>query len=197
MTNRFEIMRFGAFREALTVGMQDSPATKMAKQATNQAEKFLGDYKKFKDRLTQVYTSVDPKTGKPLFDEQTLKIEVEKLLGKEDATKTGNRNPYLQELTTVLELERRMKSLEDREGDDKLAEEDLRQQISDEQDPNTKKQIQERIDKLKERIGEAGSEVQKIATELATRKKEFETKMSKTLGELKKSIGRIKDQVRK
>ena len=48
MTNRFEIMRFGAFREALTVGIQDSPATKMAKQATNQAEKFLGDYKKFK-----------------------------------------------------------------------------------------------------------------------------------------------------
>lgn len=187
-------MRFDAFSEALTVGLQDSPATKMAKHAVNQGEKFLADYKKFKDRLTQVYTSTDPKTGKPLFDDETLKAEVEKLLGREDAAKTGSRNPYLQELTTVLELERRMKSLEDREGDDKMAEEDLRQQMSDEQDPGRKKDIQTRIDKLKERIGEAGTEVGKIATELATRKKEFETKMSKTLGELKKSIGRIKDR---
>ena len=196
MTTR-RIMCFSVFKEALTVGLQDNPAMKMAKQAANQGEKFLGDYKKFKDRLTQVYTSINPKDGKPIFNDEALKAEVERILGKEDPNKIGSRNPYLQELITVLDLERQMKKLEDREGDDKLAEEDLRQQISDEQDPNTKKEIQTRIDKLKERIGEAGTDVNKIATDLATRKKEFETKMTKTLGELKKSIGRIKDQSRK
>lgn len=189
-----KIMRYDAFAEALNVGLQDSPALKMSKQALNNSEKFLADYKKFKDRLTQVYTSVNPKDGKPQFDDETLKAEVEKILGKEDAIKTGNRNPYLQELTTVLELERRLKSLQDKDNDDRLAEEDLRQQMSDEQDPNTKKELQTRVDKLKERDSETGSEISRITTELNDRKKEFDTKMSKALGEIKKAVARIKNQ---
>ena len=45
------------------------------------------------------------------LSEPALKAEVEKILGKEDPNKIGSRNPYLQELITVLDLERQMKRL--------------------------------------------------------------------------------------
>ena len=178
--------RYEKFVEKLTTSSNDSPALRMSKQAANKTEEQLTEYKAKKDTLTQLYTATDNK-GNFLNDDEDVKRKVIETFGTEDE---GKRNPFMQQLVTVLDLERRLKVAEKTESDDTLAAEDLRQQLSQEMDEGRKAQIQERIDKLKDKL--ADSSVATLSREATEARKAFLAKIGNITKEFKTAVDKIK-----
>ena len=185
MMTEFKIDRFRRFVEKLAVNAADSPALRAAKEDSNLTEERLAEYKNKKETLTKLYTDVDAE-GKFVNDEKTIKEKVEGLLGQDE----NKRNTFLVQWMTVLDIERRLKTEQRKESDDKIAAERLRQDISQEMDEASKSKMQKQLDDLNSRM--SNYDVSKLENELETSRKAFLDTMSKRTQEFNNAVNKIK-----
>lgn len=173
------IQKYKQFRENLSINPSDNPANKIAKEDVNKTEDNLKEYKNKQAQLTSLYTQMDPKTGEPLHKDDEIAKELEKL-----------ENPYLRSLTQILSMERRILILTKKSNNDKLAIEDLRQQLENAMDTE-KSAIQERQNKAKESLDKTNVELVKLEADVQKSRKDFDKKMADELTNLKKSINKL------
>jgi hypothetical protein len=180
------IIRYSEFSEKLSLSSTDSPALKMDKQFVNKTEEHINDYKSKKETITSLYTQIG-KEGKFLYSNEMIKDKVEEMMGAED---DENRNPYLQKLITVLDLERKLIGDTKSQSDDKLASEDLRQELSNEKDDARKVEIQKKMDTLNKRLSEY--DIINLTKQVEESKKKFFEDMNKLTQDYKTAVNKIK-----
>lgn len=181
-----KIVRYSEFSEKLSLSSTDSPALKMDKESVNKTEEQLNQYKSKKGDITLLYTQTD-KDGKFLNTDEVIKDKVEEIMGAED---NENRNPYLQKLITVLDLERKLVGDTKSQSDDKLAAADLRQELLDEKDATRKVEIQKKIDTINKRL--SGYDIVNLTKQVEESKKRFFEDMNKLTQDYKTAVNTIK-----
>lgn len=191
------INNFKKFFEDLAVNMTDNPAIKIAKQSYNNTQENLTEYKAKKDQLTKIYTAINPKDGGLLYDDKLIQKEVDKLLGKQEVGSGKDRNPFLSELVVLLDLQRRIERLQKSNLDDKLTLDDLKSDVSGEDNPDSKEQTTNKIDEINDRMSLNTGDISKLNTEYLKSKKAFDVKMTKLVKDLQASVKKIVEQPKK
>ena len=187
------IKNYKKFLEDLTINLTDDPTTKMEKQDINTNNEHLKEYNTHKDQLTKIYTAKNTTDGSLLYDDATLQMEVEKLLGKSNTKTDEDRNPFLQELTTVLNLQRRIEKLQKDNLDDKLTKDDLNQNKNGESDKNALDDISNKIKEIDNRTNLNNTSITKLLTDYNKSKKDFDDKMKDIIKDLKDSETKLKN----
>ena len=180
------------FFEDLTINLSDDPTTKMEKQDINTNDEYLKDYNTYKDQLIKIYTAKNT-YGSLLYDDTALKTEVEKILGKSDDKTDKDRNPFLQELTTVLNLQRKIETLQKSNLDDKLTKDDLNQDKNAETDKSAIDSITKKIKEIDDRDNLNNTSISKLTADYNKSKKDFDDKMNKIIKDLKDSETNLKN----
>ena len=180
------------FFEDLTINLSDDPTTKMEKQDINTNDEYLKDYNTYKDQLIKIYTAKNT-DGSLLYDDTALKTEVEKILGKSDDKTDKDRNPFLQELTTVLNLQRKIETLQKSNLDDKLTKDDLNQDKNAETDKSAIDSITKKIKEIDDRDNLNNTSISKLTADYNKSKKDFDDKMNKIIKDLKDSETNLKN----
>jgi hypothetical protein len=180
------------FFEDLTINLSDDPTTKMEKQDINTNDEYLKDYNTYKDQLIKIYTAKNT-DGSLLYDDTSLKTEVEKILGKSDDKTDKDRNPFLQELTTVLNLQRKIETLQKSNLDDKLTKDDLNQDKNAETDKSAIDSITKKIKEIDDRDNLNNTSISKLTADYNKSKKDFDDKMNKIIKDLKDSETNLKN----
>ena len=188
------ISNFKKFFEDLSINLTDSPAIKVAKQNYNTDQLNLNEYKAKKDELTKIYTSTNPKDGSLLYDDTSIKAEVDKVLGKEDVNNGKDRNPFLSELLTILDLERRILIMQKSNLDDKLTLDDLKKET---EDGGENDQVTSKIKDINDRMSLNTSSIAKLQSDYTKSKKEFDDKMNNIVKDLQDNIKNITSQPKK
>ena len=184
------------FFEDLTINLSDDPTTKMEKQDINTNDEYLKDYNTYKDQLIKIYTAKNT-DGSLLYDDTALKTEVEKILGKSDDKTDKDRNPFLQELTTVLNLQRKIETLQKSNLDDKLTKDDLNQDKNAETDKSAIDSITKKIKEIDDRDNLNNTSISKLTADYNKSKKDFDDKMNKIIKDLKDSETNLKNITQK
>ena len=185
-----KIKRYRTFLEDLQVSPNDSPVARMAKQAINSDSDYLKDYNAKKQKITDLFTAVGP-DGKFKFDDETLKIELEKELGKEVDKDGEDRNPLIQELTVVLDLQRQLTKLDRQNTEDKTRMDEAGDEKALEEGPR-KDELSKRFDKLKAKVGENVARMSEMSRKISDAKKSFDKKMADFLKNVQESTEEIK-----
>lgn len=191
------INNFKKFFEDIAVNLTDDPAIKIAKQSYNTTQVNLTEYKSKKDQLSKIYTTTNPKDGSLLYDDKSIQIEVDKVLGKTDTNSGKDRNPFLSELVILLDLQRRIERMKKTNVDDKLMLDDLKQNIIGETNEKTKADLSKRVGEINNRISLNTSDISKLNNEYTTSKKTFDDKMLKMATDLQTSVKKISNQPKK
>jgi hypothetical protein len=168
----------------LQVGAYDDAATREEKEKTNNTEKELSVFKKNKSRIENLFLSKDSKTGDPLYSEDMISKEIDTILGKD------GRNLFIDELISVLGMERKMMSIQKRMSDGNLRMDDLKRQMSV-ADENSKKDIQDRIKNAEKDSNNLEQELSTLSIDFKKRQEEFRIKMATELDKMKKSVTRL------
>ena len=187
------IKNYKKFLEDLSINLTDDPTTKMEKQDINTNNEHLKEYNVHKDQLTKIYTAKNTTDGSLLYDDATLQMEVEKLLGKSNTKTDEDRNPFLQELTTVLNLQRKIEKLQKDNLDDKLAKDDLNQNKNGETDTNALGEISNKMKEIDTRTNLNNTSITKLLTDYNKSKKDFDDKMKDIIKDLKDSETKLKN----
>ena len=187
---------FKKFFEDLAVNISDNPAIKIAKQSYNTTQENLTEYKAKKDQLTKIYIAINPEGGL-LYDDTLIQKEVDKLLGKKDISSGKDRNPFLSDLVVLLDLQRRIEKLQKSNSDDKLTLDDLKNDVSTEDNPDSKEQTSNKIDEINNRMSLNKADISKLNTEYIKSKKAHDDEMSKLNKDLQASVKKILDQPKK
>jgi hypothetical protein len=167
----------------------------MAKQSYNKKEAFLKEFP-IKSKALEVLYSVDGE-GNPMTDDNSLKDEIDQILGKEEDSTKGGRNPFLREYLTVLEIERELKKEQAKLEKSKNTQNDFKMKSSEETDTGTKKNLEGKISELNTNIAEMSKKISDLSTRALKSRKSFDEMIRKQREELTSSIQKIKNQVRK
>jgi hypothetical protein len=187
------IKNYKKFLEDLTINLTDDPTTKMEKQDINTNNEHLKEYNTHKNQLIKIYTAKNTTDGSLLYDDTALQMEVEKLLGKSNTKTDEDRNPFLQELTTVLNLQRKIEKLQKDNLDDKLTKDDLNQNKNGETDTNALGEISNKIKEIDTRTNLNNTSITKLTLDYNKSKKDFDDKMSVIIKDLKDSETKLKN----
>ncbi len=178
------VIRYLDFLEAISVNATDDAVTRMDKENANDDDKDLADYNKKKERLKQIFTQTDPKTGQFIYDDQRLQKELDTLVGKEE-------NPFIKELLTVLGMERRIAAEEKKSIDKTIRMEDLKSKI-DIGDDATKKDLGAKVKGLEQEMADDTKVKADLATELKKKQDEFFRNMAGNKDRMNKTATRLK-----
>lgn len=184
------IKRYASFLEDLAVSANDSPAMKMSKQSVKADEKYIADYNAKKDALTRLYTDVDA-NGEFKNDDVRLKEELEKMLGKEEQSEGADRNPLLQELAIVLDLQRQLATEQRRTNSEKSRLDETTDEAVDEEGPR-KDELNKRAEEMKSKVTDGVAKIADLNKRTQEARMNFDKKMEEFEKQLKKSTDDIK-----
>jgi hypothetical protein len=182
------IVKYIEFSEKINIEPTDSLALKLSKGTVNKTEEEFKDYDSKKEKITSIYTQTGS-DGKFLYADNpigtagSLEAKVEEIMGKE------NKNTFLLQLITVLDLERRLISAKRSQTDDKLSMVDLKQELSNEKDDSRKESIQKRIDTIKDRIG--NSDAANLEQQVNDSRKKFDEKINQLTKDYQTAVNKI------
>lgn len=185
------IKKYWMFLEDFEMSANDTPATRMSKQAVDSDSDYLNDYKAKKDLLTKLFTEVDVK-GEFKTDDVRLKEEIEKILGKEEQKDGPDRNPLLQELTIVLDLQRQLTKVQKTTNEEKSKMEATSDEATQEEGPR-KDELNKRVADLNTKIKDGVSQM----TDLSRRAEEAKTNFDKKMADFEKNLKQSIDQIKK
>ena len=185
------ILKYEKFFEDIAISPNDSPVSKMAKQEVNADNDYLEDYKAKKDKLTEIFLSTDA-NAEFNYDDKMLQVELEKLLGKEEKSAGADRNPLLQELTKVLDLQRQVASLEKKNLSDKKRLDEVGDEQADEEGPR-KEELGKRMSDITANVTENTGKIADLSKKIADSKKAFDTKIAEFMKNVQKSSDDIKN----
>ena len=186
-----KLKNYSKFLEDIAVNANDSTTQKMAKQSVNADEQYIKDYKAKKDTLTKLFTDIDV-NGEFKTNDVRLKEEIEKMLGKNEQEEGADRNPLLQELTTVLDLQRQVATIQKTTNAEKTRMEEAGDEAVQEEGPR-KDELNKRVSELKAKVTEGTNKI----ADLTKRSQEAKTNFDKKMAEFEKNLNQSTEQIKK
>ncbi len=172
------------FNEKFNLSPTDDPSVSASKQFYNNFELALKQYNDNKTKLDNIYTSVNREDGTLLYDDITLKKEVEKITGKTKLKDNSFFSKYLAQLAIKREIARKQKTQLDDEKALKVLTDSQKGSDSKEEDP--------RIKDTEEKMSLNKSDISELMKKLMKDEKEFKDMMTKMSAEIKGSANIIK-----
>lgn len=186
-----KLKNYSKFLEDIAVNANDSTTQKMAKQSVNADAQYIKDYKAKKDTLTKLFTDIDV-NGEFKTNDVRLKEEIEKMLGKNEQEEGADRNPLLQELTTVLDLQRQVATIQKTTNAEKTRMEEAGDEAVQEEGPR-KDELNKRVSELKAKVTEGTNKI----ADLTKRSQEAKTNFDKKMAEFEKNLNQSTEQIKK
>lgn len=186
-----KLKNYSKFLEDIAVNANDSTAQKMAKQSVNADAQYIKDYKAKKDTLTKLFTDIDA-NGEFKTNDVRLKEEIEKILGKNEQEEGADRNPLLQELTTVLDLQRQAATIQKTTNAEKTRMEEAGDEAVQEEGPR-KDELNKRVSELKAKVTEGTNKI----ADLTKQSQEAKTNFDKKMAEFEKNLNQSTEQIKK
>jgi hypothetical protein len=184
------IQNYKSFNETFNTSITDAPAVTTAKQYYNKLELDIKEYNDNKVKIEKLYTDINPKDFNLLYDDMTLKIEVEKLIGKTDIKAGKDRSALFTNFLLLLDVKRQIIRKGKTQEDDKKALDVLTKSKeggeSSEEDP--------RIKETEEKMSLNNSDILDLKKKLTKQEKEFNDMVTKETIKLKNSVNIINSQ---
>ena len=184
------IHNYKSFNETFNTSATDVPAVNTAKQYYNKLELDIKEYNDNKVKIEKLYTDINPKDLNLLYDDASLKVEIEKLIGKTDIKAGKDRSALFTNFLLLLDVKRQIIRKGKTQEDDKKALDALTKSQegseSSEEDP--------RIKETEEKMSLNNSDILDLKKKLIKQEKEFNDMVTKETIKLKNSVNIINSQ---
>ena len=183
------IHNFKKFNEKFSEIPTDLKSVNTAKQYYNKLELDIKEYDTKKSELEKLYTDVNPENSTLLYDDATLKIKVDTLIGKTDIQTGKDRSPFFASLLPLLDIKRQIIRKEKAQLDDKNALDAIKKS----QEGSESKEVDPRIKETEEKMSLNNSDISELKKEVIKQQKEFDEMIAKTRIKLNNSVKTISD----
>lgn len=184
------IHNYKSFNETFNTSATDVPAVNTAKQYYNKLELDIKEYNDNKVKIEKLYTDINPKDLNLLYDDATLKVEIEKLIGKTDIKAGKDRSALFTNFLLLLDVKRQIIRKGKTQEDDKKALDVLTKSQegseSGEEDP--------RIKETEEKMSLNNSDILDLKKKVIKQEKDFNDMVAKETIKLKNSVNIINSQ---
>ena len=168
------------FNEKFNLSLTDDPSVTAAKKNYNDLELALQQYKMNATKLENIYTAINRKDNTLLYDDVTLKKEVEKIIGNtEELEEESFFSKYLALLSIKRDIIRKQKT-------QSLDDETLKG-LKTSQEASDSKEEDPRIAETEERMSLNQSDISELQKKLLKDQKDFNDMMIKKTIEFKNS----------
>ena len=184
------IHNYKSFNETFNTSPTDVPAVTTAKQYYNKLELDIKEYNNNKVKIEKLYTDINPEDLSLLYDDASLKVEIEKLIGKTDIKAGKDRSALFTNFLLLLDVKRQIIRKGKTQEDDKKALDALTKSQegseSGEEDP--------RIKETEEKMSLNNSDILDLKKKVIKQEKEFNEMVTKETTKLKNSVNIINSQ---
>ena len=184
------IHNYKSFNETFNTSPTDVPAVTTAKQYYNKLELDIKEYNNNKVKIEKLYTDINPEDLSILYDDASLKVEIEKLIGKTDIKAGKDRSALFTNFLLLLDVKRQIIRKGKTQEDDKKALDALTKSQegseSGEEDP--------RIKETEEKMSLNNSDILDLKKKVIKQEKEFNDMVTKETTKLKNSVNIINSQ---
>jgi len=184
------IHNYKSFNETFNTSPTDVPAVTTAKQYYNKLELDIKEYNNNKVKIEKLYTDINPEDLSLLYDDASLKVEIEKLIGKTDIKAGKDRSALFTNFLLLLDVKRQIIRKGKTQEDDKKALDALTKSQegseSGEEDP--------RIKETEEKMSLNNSDILDLKKKVIKQEKEFNDMVTKETTKLKNSVNIINSQ---
>jgi len=184
------IHNYKSFNETFNTSATDVPAVNTAKQYYNKLELDIKEYNDNKVKIEKLYTDINPKDLNLLYDDASLKVEIEKLIGKTDIKAGKDRSALFTNFLLLLDVKRQIIRKGKTQEDDKKALDALTKSQegseSGEEDP--------RIKETEEKMSLNNSDILDLKKKVIKQEKDFNDMVTKETIKLKNSVNIINSQ---
>ena len=181
---------YKSFNETFNTSPTDVPAVTTAKQYYNKLELDIKEYNNNKVKIEKLYTDINPEDLSLLYDDASLKVEIEKLIGKTDIKAGKDRSALFTNFLLLLDVKRQIIRKGKTQEDDKKALDALTKSQegseSGEEDP--------RIKETEEKMSLNNSDILDLKKKVIKQEKEFNDMVTKETTKLKNSVNIINSQ---
>ena len=120
------------------VQLTDEPDVKGAKDELNNMHQNLSDFQAQKKKIDDAYLKAST--------DADLKLKLEEIIGKE------NKNPFITEYLHVASLKRKVQKFQNDIANDKIKQDDLKQELSIAEDPTVKQSLTDKTKEITDRL---------------------------------------------
>ena len=189
------LKNYEGFLEKFNIDQNDPENLKKQKQYVNETELVLRNYNTNNSKLRQIWTGIKTESGKQafLYDGDKVLEESKKLiLTSMPGVATKSKNPYLDELSNILRIEREIIKSQIGISEDSLLQTETKSRVQDEQTPEGKKGLSETLGKINDRITNNTNKIKVLKTDMEKKKKVFDKRMLDLKKDLAISINNIR-----
>lgn len=189
------LKNYEGFLEKFNIDQSDPENLKKQKQYVNETELFIKNYSTNNGKLRQIWTGIKTENGKQafLYDGDKVLEESKKLIM---TTMPGvamkSKNPYLEELSNILRIEREIIKSQLGISEDSLLQTETKSKMQEEQTPEGKKGLSETLAKISKRISDNTNKIKVLKTDMEKKKKVFDKRMLDLKKDLAISIKNIR-----
>jgi uncharacterized protein involved in exopolysaccharide biosynthesis len=178
------------FNEKVEINDTDTEDVKMSKEKMNKLEGYMTEYTQKKSQIDAIFKDLKK-------DDKQISIELQNLLGKEDAGEGADRNPFLVDYAEVSKMMRKVDDIQNKRALDKIKLDDFNQQLSLTKDADVKVNISSTISDINNRLADKSKEITELQKEIDEKKKALEQKMVEQKKEIDEFIKKINDEEQK
>jgi hypothetical protein len=173
------------FNEKFNLSPTDDPSVTAAKKNYNDLELALQQYKMNATKLENLYTAINRKDNTLLYDDVTLKKEVEKIIGRtEELEEESFFSKYLSLLSIKRDIAKKQKT--------QSVDDETLKGLKTSQETSDSKEEDPRIAETEERMSLNQSDISELQKKLLKDQKDFNDMMTKKTIEFKNSANLIK-----
>lgn len=189
------LKNYEGFLEKFNIDQSDPENLKKQKQYVNETELFVKNYRANNGKLRQIWTGIKTESGKQafLYDGDKVLEESKKLIM---TTMPGiaikSKNPYLDELSNILRIEREIIKSQIGISEDSLLQTETKNKMQEEQTPVGKKKLSETLNNINKRLNDNTNKIKVLKTDMDKKKKVFDKRMLDLSKDLNISIRNIR-----
>lgn len=181
------IHNYKNFNEKFNLSPTDDASVTASKKNYNNLELALQQYKTNATKLENLYTAINRKDNTLLYDDVTLKKEVEKIIGRtEELEEESFFSKYLAQLSIKRDIIKKQKT--------QLVDDETLKGLKTSQETSDSKEEDPRIKETEEKMSLNNSDINELMKKLMKDEKEFKDMMTKMSVEIKNSANIIKSQ---
>ncbi len=191
------LKKYDAFSETIAINPSDSETVKKSKMSVNENEIYLRNYNANKEKLRQIWTEIIKDGEKTVFRYagDKLLIESEKLITTTLPGVGKAKNPYLSELSNILNIERQIIASQIKISDDSILQTETKNKMQGEESAENKATFSEKVDEIGKRITDNTNKIKVLKDEMDKKKVDFKKRMDGIDRDLQISIKTLKSQI--
>lgn len=189
------LKNYECFLEKFNIEPSDPENLKKHKQYVNETELFIKNYRTGIVKLKQIWTGIKTENGKQVFlydGEKMLEESKKLILTTIPGAAIKSKNPYLDELSNILRIEREIIKSQIGISEDSILQTETKSKMQEEQTPVGKKKLSETLNNINKRLNENTNKIKVLKVEMDKKKKVFEKRMLDLVKDLNISIRSIR-----